>query len=178
MYYTCFKRTLTSQLHCCYSSTVYCTCFKSYILEMPLSYSWAGWYYSPSHIYIKAELIISMEEKKYDFEVSQGTSNRSLENYGFISDTIFKKLVCMCTNHLALKQLLFKIAELEIRLRAWRQGESLASTVDSVFEQTDSSANTAYIYWGSLRGQTCHSVIDGKPQLQHAPAANKKCNKM
>ena len=46
----------------------------------------------------------------------------------------------MRTNHLAMKQLLFKIADLEI--------ESLASIVDSVFEQSlvnDSSANTGYI---------------------------------
>jgi len=59
----------------------------------------------------------------------------------------------MCTNHLATKQLLFKIAELEIRLCAGRQGESLASIIDSVFEQSlvsDSSVNTTYIYQGSL----------------------------
>ena len=76
-----------------------------------------SWVVLFSHPYIKAELIISVEEK-YDFKVSRGASNQSLENYGFISNTIFKKLVCMCTNHLAMKQLLFKIAELEIRLRA------------------------------------------------------------
>jgi len=34
-----------------------------------------------------------------------------------------------------------------------------------------SSVNTAYIYWGSLWGQTCCSVIDGKIQLKHASAA-------
>jgi len=51
------------------------------------------------------------------------------------------------------KLLLFKIAELEIRLCAWRQWESLASTVNSVFEQS-----LAYIYWQSLWGQTCCSV--------------------
>ena len=64
-----------------------------------------------------------------------------------------------------MEKLLFKIAELEVRLCAWRQGESLASIVDSVFEQSlvnDSSANTAYIYWGSLWGQICCFVIDGK----------------
>jgi len=51
----------------------------------------------------------------------------------------------MRTNHLAMKQLLFKIAELEIRLCAWRHG---ASIVDTVFEQSlvnDSSTNTAYM---------------------------------
>jgi len=55
-----------------------------------------------------------------------------------------------------------------------KTGESLASIVDSVFEEilvNDSSANTAYIYWRSLWGQTCCSVIDGKLQLKHAPAA-------
>jgi len=40
------------------------------------------------------------------------------------------------TNHIATKQLLFKMAELEIWLCVRRQGESLASTVDSVFEQS------------------------------------------
>ena len=68
-------------------------------------------------------------------------------------------------------QQLLKIAELEIWLRAWRQG------ADSVFEQSlvsDSWANTAYMYWGSLWGQTCCSVIDGKPHHKHAPAANKE----
>jgi len=34
-----------------------------------------------------------------------------------------------------------------------------------------SIANIPYIYWGSLWGQICCSVIDGKLQLQHAPAA-------
>ena len=62
------------------------------------------------------------------------------------SATPFSKLVCMHTNHLATKQLLFKIAELEIQLCAWRQGNSLASIVDLEFEQSlvnDSSANTS-----------------------------------
>ena len=48
----------------------------------------------------------------HNFQVSQGSSNQSLKNYGFISNTIFKN--CRrCTNHLATKQLLFKIVELE-----------------------------------------------------------------
>jgi len=48
--------------------------------------------------------------------------------------------------------------------------------IDSVFEQSlvnYSLANTAYIYWGSLWGQTCCSVIDGKLRLKHAPATIK-----
>jgi len=36
------------------------------------------------------------------------------KNYGFISESILNKLVRMHTNHLAMKQLLLKIAELEI----------------------------------------------------------------
>ena len=59
------------------------------------------------------------------------------------------KFVRMTTNHLAMKQFLFKITELEIIwLCAWRQEESLASIVDSMFEQSlvnDSSANTPYL---------------------------------
>jgi len=46
--------------------------------------------------------------------------------------------------------------------------ERLSSIVDSVFEWMSSQwslANTAYIYWGTLWGQTCCSVIDGKLQL-------------
>ena len=38
---------------------------------------------------------------------------------------------------------------------------------------SDSLANTAYIYVGSLRRQTCCSVIDGKLQFKDAPAAKK-----
>jgi len=58
----------------------------------------------------------------------------------------FSKIVRMCTPHLATKQLLFKIVELEIWLYAYRQGESLTLIVDSVFEESlvhDSSVNTA-----------------------------------
>ena len=81
----------------------------------------------------------------HNFEVSRGGLNLLVKNYGFINNTIFKNLR-MCTNHLATKQLLFQIVELEIRLCAWRQGESLASIVDSVFGESlvnDSSADTA-----------------------------------
>ena len=35
-------------------------------------------------------------------------------------------------------------------------------------------SQSAYMYWGSLWGQTCCSVIDGKPHHKHAPAANKE----
>ena len=38
----------------------------------------------------------------------------------------------------------------------------------------DSSANTTCIYWGNLWGQTCCSVIDGKLQLKHASATDKR----
>jgi len=34
------------------------------------------------------------------FEVTQGNSNRSLKNYGFLYDAIFSSRVRMCTNHL------------------------------------------------------------------------------
>ena len=68
-------------------------------------------------------------------EVSGDGLNQSLKNYDFISDAIFKN-VHMHSNHLATKQLFFKIVELQIWLCAWRQGESLASIVDSVFEQS------------------------------------------
>ena len=45
-----------------------------------------------------------------------------------------------------------------------------------LFEQSlvnYSSANIAYIYWGSLLEQTRCSVIDGKLQLKYAFAAKK-----
>jgi len=50
-----------------------------------------------------------------------------------------------------MKQLLFKIAELEIQLCAWRWGESLSSDTDSVFEQSlvndfQPIMHNAYIY--------------------------------
>ena len=37
------------------------------------------------------------------FEVSGGGSNRSLKNYGFLSDAIFSSRARMCTNHLEMK---------------------------------------------------------------------------
>ena len=52
--------------------------------------------------------------------------------------------------------------------------ERLSSIVD---EQTSSqwlfSQYCIYIYWGSLWGQTCFSVLDGKLQRKHTPAARK-----
>jgi len=72
-----------------------------------------------------------------------------------------------------MKQLAFKIAELEILLCAWGHGESWAFIVDSVLEQSLVNANIACIYWGNLWGQTCCSVIDGKLQLKHVPAVKK-----
>ena len=107
------------------------------------------------------------------FTASRGSSNQSLKNYGFINNTIFK--TSMHTHkRLAIKQLLFKIAE----LCAWRQGKSGIHCWLSVWREpglvNDSSANTTYIYWGSLQEQTCCSVIDGNLQPKHASAAKKK----
>jgi len=53
----------------------------------------------------------------------------------------------MHTNHLATKQLLFKISEFWLWLCAWGQGESSTDDHDSVFKQSlvNSSANAAYI---------------------------------
>ena len=82
----------------------------------------------------KQHVTLTSPSLSHNSEVSWGSLNRSLKNYGFITDAIFKNW-CMCTSHLATKQLLFKIVELEIQLCAWRQGESLASIVDSVFEE-------------------------------------------
>jgi len=36
----------------------------------------------------------------------------------------------------------------------------------TIVSLNESSANTAYTYWGSLWGQTCCSMIDGKIQLK------------
>ena len=111
----------------------------------------------------------------HNFEVPQ--SGRTCQWRTMASFAMpLSSLVRMRTNHLAMKQFLFRIVELDIRLCAWRQGESLVSIVDSVFEESlvhDSSSNTVYIYWGILWGQTCWSVIDGDLQLKHAPASNK-----
>ena len=69
-----------------------------------------------------------------------------------------------------MKQFLFKITELEIIwLCAWRQEESLASIVDSMFEQSlvnDSSANTAYISEEAYEDRLA-------ALWKHAPAAKK-----
>jgi len=91
---------------------------------------------------------------------AKGGSNWSLKNCGFISDAIFKN----CTHaHKSLSNKTIIQVCWTINLCAWRQGESLASIVDSVFEESlvkDSSVNIAYIYWGSLWRQTCCSVHD------------------
>ena len=65
------------------------------------------------------------------FEVTQGNSNRSLKNYGFLYDAIFFPRVRMRINYLA--TILCKIAELEILLVCW----------ESLKKAWDSSANTA-----------------------------------
>ena len=49
--------------------------------------------------------------------------------------TPFSKIVGTCTNHLATKQLLFKIVELEKISGVHEDMERLASIVDSVFEE-------------------------------------------
>ena len=77
----------------------------------------------------------------------------------------------MCSNHLATQQNYCWIRNM---VDVHGERESLSSIVGLVFEQSlvnDSSANTAYMYWGSLWGQTCCSVKDGKLQLKYAPAA-------
>ena len=83
------------------------------------------------------------------FQVPRGNSKWSLKNYGFICDTIFQKHV-RCAQ--ITQQLLFKIAELKIRLCAWRQGKSLASIVHSMFEpgQWFFSQYWIHLLWGSL----------------------------
>jgi len=55
----------------------------------------------------------------HNFGVSQGSSNRSLNNYGFISNSIFKSFTHV---HKSLNNETKKITnvELEIQLCAWR----------------------------------------------------------
>ena len=80
----------------------------------------------------------------------------------------FSSHIRMCTNHLATKCNYY--ARLLNPKYSWRAG--------SVWREPGwvnvSSANISYIYWGSLRGQTCCSVIDGKLQFKHASAAKRK----
>jgi len=79
-----------------------------------------------------------------------------------------------------MKQLLLKIAEFEVAMvvcmktgRVFGTYALLTQCCNRAWSCNDSSASTAYIYWGSLWGQTCCSVIDGKLQFKHAPAAKK-----
>ena len=87
------------------------------------------------------------------FEVTQNDLNCSLKNYGFLCDTIFSSRVRMRTNHLATKcNYNARLLNIEILLvcreclkKAWCGHWSLSQ------------------YWiGSLWGETCCSVIDGK----------------
>ena len=103
----------------------------------------------------------------FNFEVSQGGLNQSLKNYGFIRDAIFT-----CTYvHQSLSNetiIIQDIAELEKLLCAWRQGESLSSIVDSVFELWTEPGQWFFSQycWGSLWGQTCYPVTGAKLQLK------------
>jgi len=73
---------------------------------------------------------------------------------------LFSKIVCIRTNP---QQWNNYSSLLNYKICVHEDRESLASIVDSVFEESlvnDSSANIAYIYWKSLWRQTCCSVID------------------
>ena len=59
----------------------------------------------------------------------------SLQNYIASFVTPFSSFVRMHTDHLEVKQLLLKIAELEKWFVCMEAGESFSSIVDSVFEQ-------------------------------------------
>ena len=116
---------------------------------------------------------ISFSQPK--FEVSQSSSNWSLNNYGSICDTLFYSLVHIGQNHLATKHNYYSRLLNYNSLCAWRLGEPvihcrLGHGLKRAWS-TILQPNTAYIYWGSLWGQTCCSVIDGKLLLKHASAA-------
>jgi len=82
----------------------------------------------------------------HNFEVSRGGLNRSLKNLGFICDA----LVHMRTYHLAMKHEYIYIYTQDCIVNMFvciRQGESLSSIIDSVFEPSlinDSSVNTLH----------------------------------
>ena len=112
------------------------------------------------------------------FEVTRGGSKWSLKSYGFISDAIFKN--CMHA-HKSLSNETIIIQDRWIRnmVACMKTGrESLWHPLLNLCLKracmvNDSSANTAYIYWGSRCGQTCCFVVDGKFQLKHAPASKR-----
>ena len=121
----------------------------------------------------------------HNFKVSRDHSNWSLKNYCFICDAIF----FTCTHaHIAPSnktKSLLKIADLEIWL-VCMETTGRAGFADphwlSAWTDTwvsNSSTNAAYIYTEEACGDKtcCCSVIDGKLQLKHAPAANKKWHK-
>ena len=110
----------------------------------------------------------------HNFEFSRGSSNQQLNNYVFISDAISH--LCMCTNHLATKQL-FKIAELDIRLWAWRQGDFVIHCRLSVWTKPGQwffSQYCIHLLRKPVRTDflLCYK-INGKRQLKYAPAAKK-----
>ena len=86
------------------------------------------------------------------FEVTRGNYNRSLKNYGFLYDAIFFVIyVRMRTNHLATKCNYYARNTVGVR---------------GAFEESLSFFSQYCI--GSLWGETCCSVINGKLQLKHA----------
>ena len=77
----------------------------------------------------------------YNFEVSQGASNQSLQNYGFISMP-FSSLVCMHTRHLATNTLLLNQKYSQC---VWRwQRKAMSSTVTWCLNRCLDSDYTAY----------------------------------
>ena len=86
----------------------------------------------------------------HNYEVSWGASEPVKEEIWLQARHHFLHLYSLSNE----TYLLRKIAELEIQWYAWRVWTEPGLV-------NDSSANTAYVYWGSLWGQTCCSVIDG-----------------
>ena len=117
------------------------------------------------------------------------SSAQTLKSYGAVQTSHWRTVlwllcdaissfVCMHTNHLVMKGISLKIAALEIQsVYVELQGEALSSLVGSTFEQMPSQwffrQYCIYNYSVSLWEQIWCSVVDGKLQLKHAPAARK-----
>ena len=80
------------------------------------------------------------------------------KNYGFICKTPFSSLVCMCTKYLAwiviITQDWWIRNTVRVHVERERPCHPLLTRCLNRCLVSDSSANTAYIYWGSLWGQT------------------------
>ena len=120
-----------------------------------------------------AKIIISSSSSSWQassklcdsFTIVSTQNSSILNSYGFIYDAIF----FTCTHAhklLSNKTIITQDCWIRNKVSCMKTGRVchplLTPCLNRACMVNDCSANTAYIYWGSIWGQTCCRVIDGK----------------